>query len=183
MGLTTFKVVDKSDPANIVEWHSNPEEYDTGKENQQKDVLKLWYSKTGSNKVGLGTYDYSTATEFRGSTKDVVPNYAIKQFTKTNKEGKEVAVIQVWYKLEERGINYTYFPKYLRSSTVEQLIKNNKDLNAQGVEYEPGKVVEDIEQYKDKNGVSYFNKLFNPSNGLYRKVSAESPINLFGEEY
>lgn len=200
MGLTTFKVVDKSDPSNIVEWHSNPQTYDVGKETSQKDILKIWYSKTGSNKVSLGTYEYSTSTIFRESTKDVNPNYAIKQFTKTDENGKEVSVIQVWYKLEERGINYTYFPKYIRPETVdgvvetdekgneinviqEGLVHVNARLAAEGVEYEPGKVIENIKTTKDKNGVTYYSKLFNPSSGLYRKVLVTNPNNLFGEDY
>ena len=124
MGLTKFKVVDKSDPSNIVEWYSNVE----GK----NDVLKLYYSKTGKNPVSYGTYDYSTSTSFKGSTTDVYPNYAIKQFTRENEGGKEETVIQVWYCLEKRGVDYTYFPKYISEKTYNELMKRNAELAAQG---------------------------------------------------
>ena len=194
MGLTTFKVVDKSDPSNIVEWYSNPQSYDTGKESTQKDLLKLWFSKTGGNKTSFGTYEYSTSKIFKGNTKDVNPNFAVKHYTQKNEEGKEVSIIQVWYKLEERGINYTYFPKYLSVNTVDGytdeegnhvdgLLDTNKKLAEEGYEYETGKVVEDIKVATDKAGITYYNKLFDPSSGIYKKITITNPNNLFGEEY
>ena len=174
IGLTTFKVVDKSDPSNIVEWYSNT--------NNKNDVLKLYFSKTGKNPVGYGTYDYATSTSFKGSTKDVNPNYAIKQYTRTNEDGKEENVIQVWYCLEERGINYTYFPKYISKATFDKLIAKNKELAEQGYEYEPGKKVELLTEIKDKSGTSIYKKLFESSN-IYLERKEGSNINVFGEFY
>ena len=181
MGLTTFKVVDKSDPSNIVEWYSNPTTYDAGKESAQKDVLKLYYGKTGSTPIGLGTYEYSTSTTFRGSTKDVYPNYAIKQFTQINDEGKEESVVQVWYRLEERGINYTYFPKYISEAKFKELMKRNEKLAEEGYEYEPGKKVSLLKDITDRSGINYYTKLFESS--IYKKVDLKSSNNLFKETY
>lgn len=182
MGLTTFKVVDKSNPANIVEWHSNPTTYDAGKESTQKDVLRLYYGKTGSTPIGLGTYDYSTSTSFRGSTKDVNPNYAIKQFNRINEKGTEESVIQVWYRLEERGINYTYFPKYITEEMYNELMATNAKLAAEGAEYEPGKPILLLKDIKGNDNISIESKIFGAS-GIYQKIEKSSAQNLFGEVY
>ena len=174
MSLTTFKVVDKSDPSNIVEWYSNAE--------NKNDVLRLYYSRTGRNVVGYGTYDYSTSTMFKGSKTDVNPNFAVKQFTQTNENGKEESVVQVWYCLEERGVNYTYFPKYISKATFDKLIQRNKELAEEGYEYEPGKPVKLLTEIKDRSGTSIYKKLFE-SSSIYSEVKKGSNIDVFGETY
>lgn len=168
VGLTTFKVVDKSDPSNIVEWYSNKE--------GSYDILKLYYSKTGKNPVGYGTYEYSTSTSFKGNSKDVNPNYAIKEFTQVNEDGKEETVIQVWYCLEKRGIDYTYFPKYISQATYDKLLETNKRLAEEGYEYEQGKKVELIDE------IGIRKKIFG-SDTYYVFRKAEDSNNVFGEPY
>lgn len=182
ISTTGFKVVDKSNPANIVEWYSNP---DNASSNSQKDVLKLWGSRTGSNVKSYGTYDYSTSSKYKED--DVTPNFAIKNFTE-ERDGKETSIVQVWYKLEERGINWTYFPKYLSVATVEQLKANNEKLVAEGAEYVVGNEVKPVILWSEKlnpnkDALSIYDTLFGSKGGLYKKVSATSPLNRFGEEY
>lgn len=180
IATTSFKVVDKSDQSNIVEWYSNPE----GASDSQKDILKLWASRTGSNVKSYGTYDYSVSTSFGGDSTDVNPNYAIKNFTEV-RDGKEVSIVQVWYKLETRGVDWTYFPKYISVDTYNQLLLNNEELVAKGAEYLDGNTLKKVQHYDNKIGTSsqsILNTLFG-NKGLYKLVSAGSSLNQFGEAY
>lgn len=185
MGLTTFKVYDK---VNDTYWYSNPETYDTGKEDAQKDVLKIWYSKTGSNSVNFGTYNYSTSTSFRGSTKDVNPNFAVKVITE-KVDGKDVSTIQVWYRLEERGVNWTYFPKYVSKATYDALVEENARLVAEGAQYDDNgtmKPVTDIKTAKfdeKKDTLTMLERVFTNPSAHYKLITKDSVLNQFGEDY
>lgn len=179
IGTTTFKVVDKTDPANPVEWFSNPQDADINKEGSKFDVLKLWYGKTGSSLASFGSYTHSVSPTFGINTIGVEPNYAIKVFERVNDENKNSTVVQVWYKMEKRGIDYTYFPKYISQTMFEELIRRNEELAAEGAEYD-GTVIKNIKELTDKNGVSIYTKLFEGS--IYKRISGENAQNLFGGE-
>ena len=102
--------------------------------------------------------------------------------------------------IDKSKLEFYYFPKYIRVSTVdgvveynemgevanvikEGLVQVNERLASEGVEYAPGKVIENIKTMKHKSGITYYRKLFDPLGGLYRKVSASNPNNFIGEAY
>ncbi len=182
ISTTSFKVIDKTDPSNIIEWYSNPEG-DQLVSDSQRDILKLWASRTGSNVKSYGTYEYSVATEFNDNSTDVNPNFAIKNFTEV-RDGEEVSIIQVWYKLEARGVDWTYFPKYISEATYKALLAKNEELVAEGAEYVDKNVVKKVEHYDKKiGGQSIKNSLFGATGSLYKLVTTGSQLNQFGENY
>ncbi len=138
-GLTTFKVVDKRTG---YEWYSNPENVETRLKTEQNTVLNVIYGTSAGAEIVYSNYTYSIATvDSKG--RSVTPNYAIK-ITEREENGVTVPVIQVWYHLTKRGINYTYFPQYISEERINSLLEENARRAAAGQKDSDGKVIPDI---------------------------------------
>lgn len=162
-GLTTFKLVDKQSG---YEWCSNPEEVTSTLKKEQSTVLNIIYGTSSGAEVPYSNYEYAVSTTNLVTGRAVKPNYAVKIIN----DGERKAV-QVWYRIEKRGIDYTFFPQYISVKRVEELLARNAERAASGMVDSSGKAIPDIvkttglyvdaaEQQKnlDQNDPEYQNK-------------------------
>lgn len=133
-GLTTFKIVDKEVG---YEWYSNPKDVTPTLASDQKTVISVIYGTTAGAEIPYSNYDYSVSTLDK-QNREVVPNYAVKVDT-------ENKIVQVWYRLEKRGIDYSYFPKYISETRVNELLAANKERAANGMVDSTGAAIPDIQ--------------------------------------
>lgn len=144
MALTTFKVVDKSTG---YEWYSNPTKIDNPVlKAAQSTVISVFYGETGGALYEFSNYNYSTSTIEKNAT--VVPNYAIK----VDKENK---IVQVWYHMEKRSIDYTLIPQYMSVERVNELFERNKEIASVGHYDSTGTKIIDIETATDNYNALY----------------------------
>ena len=135
-GLTTFKLVDK---ASGYEWTSNPENPTSTLKKEQSTVLNIIYGSSTGAEVPYSNYEYAVSTSNLTTGRALEPNYAVKIIN----DGERKAV-QVWYRIEKRGIDYTYFPKYLSVKRVEEFLARNKERAENGMVDSSGKKIPDI---------------------------------------
>lgn len=144
MALTTFKVVDKSTG---YEWYSNPQKIDNPDlKAVQSTVISVFYGKTGGALTEFSNYSYSTSTTENNT--QVAPNFAIK----IDEENK---IVQVWYHMEKRSIDYTSIPQYMSVDKVDELFARNKEIASMGRYDSTGAKIIDIELATD-NYNSYY---------------------------
>lgn len=134
-GLTTFKIVDLNSG---YEWYSNPETVVPTLASDQKTVISVLYGTSAGAEIPYSNYDYSVST-LNKQNREVTPNYAVKVDMEKN-------LVQVWYRLEKRGLDYTYFPQYMSETRVKQLIQQNKERAAAGMVDSSGAKIPDIEE-------------------------------------
>lgn len=148
-GLTTFKVVDKRTG---YEWYSNPKNVETRLKTEQNTILNIIYGTSTGAEIVYSNYTYSTSTvDSKGRTVD--PNYAIK-ITEKEENGVKIPVVQVWYHMTKRGINYTYFPQYISEEHVNRLLEENAKRAAAGQKDSSGNAIPDI-----KNSAAKYEEL------------------------
>lgn len=139
-GLTTFKVVDKRTG---YEWYSNPKNVETRLKTEQTTVLNVIYGTSAGAEIEYSNYTYAISTvDSKGRSVD--PNYAIK-ITEREENGVKIPIVQVWYHLTKRGINYTYFPQYISRDHVNELLARNAEKAKNGEKDSEGNLIPDIE--------------------------------------
>ncbi len=144
MALTTFKVVDKSTG---YEWYSNPQKIDNPDlKASQSNIISVFYGETGGALNEFSNYNYSTSTTEKNTT--VTPNFAVK-IDKDNK------MVQVWYHMESRSINYTSIPQYISVDRVEELFERNKEIASVGRYDSTGTKIIDIETATENYNLYY----------------------------
>lgn len=134
-GLTTFKLVDKNSG---YEWFSNPEEVNSALQIEQKTIISAIYTSSTGSEVGFSNYEYSVST-YDKNGRELIPNYAVKIINEGDKKA-----IQVWYRIEKRGINYSYFPEYLAETRLNELLERNAERAENGILDGSGKPVPNI---------------------------------------
>ena len=137
-GLTTFKLVDK---ASGYEWYSNPENVAPNLKKEQNTVLNVIYGTPTGAEVLYSNYEYAVSTTNLVTGRAVDPNYAVKII-----DDGEKKAIQVWYRIEKRGIDYTYFPQYISVERVEELLARNAERAESGMVDSDGKKIPNIVQ-------------------------------------
>lgn len=168
--ITSFKVVEK---ATGNEWYSNPTTVDsTSLRSPQSTILTIYYGSTAGALNGLSTYDYSVSTT-NTSGKSVDPNFAVKV-------DPETKTIQVWYHLERRGIDYTYFPQYFSRDRYNQLIANNKQNHDNNVTDSNNDLIPYLEDRNDPIAQSAYGRWFE---SWYQLVPSASASNERGYDY
>lgn len=182
--LTTFKVVEKK-TGNV--WFSNPEKPDSNAlKASQSTVLTVYYGRTAGALIPYSNYEYSTSTT-NASGRNVDPNFAVK----VDAENKTV---QVWYHLERRGIDYTFFPQYFSKDRAEELLARNKEKYDSGLKDVNNDPIPDIADFVEKyaNATTPEEKeLYKPGYEAYSKwfesyyqfVPADSTSNTKGYGY
>lgn len=129
---TTFKIVE-SKTGNV--WYSNPQEEDklannTSALNQQKSLINIYYAGALGGTTMWDSFTYVISDTDRTGESELTPNFQMKEIKDSN--GK-VTALQVYYYFEQRGIDYTFFPKYISSTKI----KLNEDLDLTKVDELP----------------------------------------------
>ncbi len=173
--LTTFKLVEKDAAGDVVQtWLSNPETLDTNAtyaiQQSQKAILNLSYSVLKGQTDIYSTYEYSVSDSNLFGDK-LTPNYAVNFDVENNK-------LLVWYKLVKRGIDYTYFPKYISVEKWNEYMDRNAKLAEEGAVASDGTTILDL-----VNDPTVKNDYVFISTTLYKKVEANDPNNKYGYAY
>ncbi len=186
--LTSFKIIEKDKNNNVIQtWNSNPETTDTGAtlaiQDSQKGILNLSYSVLKGQTDTYSTYEYAVSeTNIYGDK--LTPNYSVKYDVENNK-------ILVWYKLEKRGIDYTYFPKYISKEKWDTVyLKRNAELAA-GTQDEDGNIIYNYDangnviknlltETEDRQVVKDYNFI---TTNLYKLVKADEVGSKFDFDY
>lgn len=162
-GLTTFKIVDLNSG---YEWYSNPENVIPTLASDQKTVISVVYGTTAGAEIPYSNYDYSVSTLDK-QNREVTPNYAVKI-------DEENGIVQVWYRFEKRGIDYTYFPQFISEKRVNELLAENKERAAAGMVDSTGALIPDIQKMTEEyNKASNELKTLNQSDPNYATRKAE----------
>lgn len=173
--ITTFKLVEKDANGNVIQtWLSNPDTEDTSAttaiKTAQKSILNLSYSVLKGQTDTYSTYEYSVSDT--NIFNDVLtPNYAVNFDVQNNK-------VLVWYKLVKRGIDYSYFPKYISVEKWDEYMDRNAALAAEGAVASDGSTILDL-----RNDPKVKNDYVFISTTLYKKIEADDPNNQFGYAY
>lgn len=176
---TSFKLVEKDADGNILQtWYSNPEYNSDENANQyeikvaQQSILNLSYAVLSGQTGVYSTYEYSVS-ETNLYFDELTPNYSI--YIEKDENGKASKII-VWYKLVKRAIDYTYFPKYISKTKMDEYLARNAELAAKGDVYDrEGKLVEDITTKKLE--FVRLTKMF------YKLIPTDDQYNEFGYDY
>lgn len=173
--LTTFKLVKKDRLGNVLQtWNSNPDDADINNpangysyeiKSKQKTILNLSYSVLNGQTDIYSNYDFSVS-ETNIYNDALTPNYAVNIDKENNK-------IIVWYKLEKRGIDYTYFPKYISATKMQEYLERNKALAEEGAMFSNGKPITNIEETVDSSKINCYTRLTN----IYKLIPAYNVIN------
>lgn len=141
---TTFKIVEKK-TGNV--WYSNPQEEEKFSSNssilnQQKSLLNVYYASSLGGTTLWDSYTYAISDTDRTGEAQLTPNFQIKEIKDEN--GK-VTALQVYYYLQQRGIDYSYMPRKisaeklqniadldLNSETLPELISRNRQYTTDG---------------------------------------------------
>ena len=141
MYTTSFKLVKTDKAGNVLQtWASNPESDPTANyqiAQNQKSILNVSYSILKGQTDVYSTYEYSVS-ETNIYNDKLTPTYAVSVDPENNK-------LTVWYHLEKRGVNYTYFPKYISATKMAEYLERNKQLAAEGAKTSTGAAIIDIE--------------------------------------
>ena len=174
--LTSFKIVEKDESDNVLqEWKSNVDELDPianeANKTKERTIFTISYAVLQGETGSYGNYEYSIAD--RDSIgQELVPNYAYKLDTANNK-------LYTWYRLEQRGIDYTFFPKYINATRMDEYIARSKERAEAGVKVSSGRTkgetVKAIES--DSTAVARLQQ------GYYKLIKANETINEFGKDY
>ena len=188
--LTTFKLVKKDKLGNVIQsWDSNPNEADIENpdnkysyeiKSKQRTILNLSYSVLNGQTDVYSNFDFSVSqTNIYNDKLD--PNYAVNIDVENNK-------LIVWYKLEKRGIDYTYFPKFISAEKMKEYLARNKKLVEEGATFASGKPITYIEDTVDSYGINAFTNLtsiykFIPAFNTIGGKQVANPNNEFGYDY
>lgn len=166
--LTTFKVVEL-ETGNV--WYSNPQEINNENlRSAQNTVIRLFNGKTAGAQIPYSNYDFSvSSTDSYG--RDVTPNFSIKL-------DKEKNTLLVWYRMESRSVDYTYFPNYISVERINELLKRNAELVESGATMPDGSKVQGI-----KDGANLVQVYAKWLQSYYKLVEADSEYNEFGFDY
>ena len=132
-------------------WNSNPTDKDPqALGNQQSTIMNVTFVN-GDKTATISPLTYSTYTHsiYASKTEQIIPNYYIKEVK--DESGKTTAV-QVYYIMEQRGINYGWFPEYITTARLKELIERCNQR---------------VAEYAAENG------------GAYRKDSSKKEITKF----
>lgn len=122
---TTFKIVLKDASDNVLqEWYSNPQDEDPVAtqtiKNLEKAVLTVSYAVLKGQTGTYSNYEYSVTPYDLNSNEDLTPNFAVNFDVENNR-------VIVWYQLERRGIDYSYFPKYISAERLREVVARSKE--------------------------------------------------------
>lgn len=204
--LTTFKLVQSDAGNNVLQtWYSNVDEDDPNANNDVKKIqnttLQVSYAILKGETATYSTYEYSVADKNLSTGEALTPNFAFKVDELNN-------TLTVWYALEKRGLDYTYFPQRISAERIQELFDRNAAMvdagenvpdlrvaDTKGLDPTlPGNTVEVIQAlnpYYDPdyqfNGVDYFKKVKearqNLTSGFYNIIKADDAFNEFGYVY
>ena len=163
-----FKYYLKSKTGEILsEWASNPDVVDdSGNQHiYQHTQFTLYYSSSRGRTLNFTTYEHSVSDH--SATEDLTPNFAVKYDEEQNK-------LIVWYEVEQREIDYSYFPQYISVEHMNELIERNKQMVADGVEG-----VMDIETTKEKSTLA----ITRLTKNFYALITKDNIANQYGIDY
>ncbi len=127
---TTFTLEELDDNGNVVSsWLSNPSDKDTAMKSQQSSIINVTFvngDKTATiSPITYSSYAYSI---LENANSQVIPNYYVKL---VEDENGNATALQVYYIMEERGINYGWFPEYITEERIKELIERCNKLVAE----------------------------------------------------
>ena len=182
---TAFKVIKKDQNGNIInKLQSNLTELEIENLNiseKEKENLKTIFNLFTVAVVNnsLSNYKYSVLESF--DEYNYEPNFSIN----IDYDNKKVIVL---YTIKDRGIDSSYFPRYISATKLNEYLERNKSLVEQGATSQNGKPITYIEDKYDSFGVNAFIRFksyykFIPAyNELYGK-QVVNPDNQFGYDY
>lgn len=180
---TSFKLVKVDQEGNVLQtWLSNPEIDSTIRPEdiaKRKSILYINYSMFNGETSTYTSYEHSVS-ENSVYNDILMPTYAVNVDAENNK-------LVVWYKLEKRCIDYTYFPKNISKEKMDEYFERNKKLVEEGTTTSNGDLVIDIKSY-----AKLYNEFCNTDASYYKLVPAVitkngqeiiNPDNKFGIDY
>ena len=182
---TAFKVIKKDQNGNIInKLQSNLTELEIENLNiseKEKENFKTIFNLLTVAVVNnsLSNYKYSVLESF--DEYNYEPNFCIN----IDYDNKKVIVL---YTIGQRGIDSSYFPRYISATKLNEYLERNKSLVEQGATSQNGKPITYIEDKFDSFGVNAFIRFksyykFIPAyNELYGK-QVVNPDNQFGYDY
>lgn len=204
--LTTFKLVQRDSLGTVLQtWYSNVDEDDPNANNDVKKIqnttLQVSYAILKGENATYSTYEYSVADKNLSTGEALTPNFAFKVDEENN-------TLTVWYALEKRGIDYTYFPQRISAERIQELYDRNAAMVDAGENVpdlrvadtkglDPNlsentvEVIQALNPYYDPdytfNGIEYFKKVKearqNLTSGFYNIVKADDAFNEYGYVY
>ena len=180
---TSFELVKVDQEGNVLQtWLSNPEIDSTVNfENslKQKSIVYIAYSLFNGETGAYTTYEHSVS-EISIYNDKIIPSYAVNIDAENNK-------LVVWYKLEKRCIDYTYFPKYISKEKMDEYFERNKKLVEEGATTSNGDPIIDItsdvklHKWFCNTDVSYYKLV--PAVIIKYGQEITNPDNKFGFDY
>lgn len=175
--LTTFKMVEYDEANNFIqEWHSNVQEEDPRAQSdtvtRENTILTVSYSVLKGQTGTYSSYEYSVSDHNLITNEDLTPDYAFNIDVENDR-------LIVWYKIERRGIDYTYFPKYINATRMDEYFQRSAERKEAGVTVATGNTKGQVVKYIRDDSAA----LARMTQGYYKKINANDSINEFGYDY
>ena len=165
---TTFKLVERDSNGDIIS---------TTYYGYSESILKLYYqnSMNPSKNICVFSNEDESMSDTNEFNDKVTPNYSI--YVEKDELGNGQKLI-VSYTMEKRGIDYTYFPRYISKEKMDEYFERNKKLVEDGAVTPNGATIIDI-----KSDNKLYLEFCKTKQSYYKLVSVFDSNNKFGFDY
>lgn len=176
---TSFKIIEKDLNNNIINtWYSNPQSpdasFDVFTNEERMSQIQIICSDGYNSYIYSNNYTESVSNS--NMYNDILnPTYSI--YLETDDFGNASKLI-VCYNIKRRYVDYTYFPKYISASKMNEYFERNARLAETQDQYDSeGNLITNLMDDENKMQFVYLTKQF------YTLIEADDPRNQFGYAY